>query len=83
VQRDSVFSEKILRNYFTCIRKVGTMWKKSDGFFGSWQQRFVVLSNAGLIYFKVEKMKKEDDLQPQNFKPLHDFVLQEVPESVS
>ena len=28
-------------------------------------------------------MKKEDDLKPQNFKPLTDFVLVEVPESVS
>ena len=82
-QRDQNFAGKIMRNYFVCIRKVGTLWKKSEGFFGNWQQRFVVLSNAGLIYFKVDKMKREDDLQPQNFKPLHDFVLVEVPESVS
>ena len=64
-----------MRNYFTTIRKVGTLMKKSEGFFGSWEQRFVVLSNAGLIYFKVDNMKKEDDLKPQNFKPLNDFVL--------
>ena len=51
-----------MRNFFTCIRKVGTLFKKSEGFFGSWEQRFVVLTNAGLIYFKVDKMKKEDDL---------------------
>lgn len=82
-QRDSAYALKITRNYFTCIRKAGTLWKKSEGFFGNWQQRFVVLSNAGLIYFKVDSMKKEDDLKPQNFKPLHDFVLIEVPESVS
>ena len=63
-ERDSAFAGKITRNYFSCIRKVGTLWKKSEGFFGNWQQRFVVLSNAGLIYFKVDKMKKEDDLQP-------------------
>ena len=82
-QRDSAFAGRILRNYFTCIRKCGTLWKKSEGFFGNWQQRYVVLCNAGLIYFKGEKMKKEDDLSPQNFKPLSDFVLVEVPESVS
>ena len=68
-----------MRNYFVCIRKVGVLEKKSDGFFGSWQERFVVLTNAGLIYFKVGKMKSEDDLVPQNFKPLNDFVLIEAP----
>ena len=82
-QRDPAFAGKIIRNYFATIRKVGTLWKKSEGFFGSWEQRFVVLTNAGLIYFKVGNMKKEDDLKPQNFKPLTDFVLVEVPESVS
>lgn len=83
LQRDTAFTNKVLRNYFVCIRKVGTLYKKSEGFFNTWQERFVVLSNAGLIYFKVDQMKKEDDLQPQNFKPLNDFVLVEVPESVS
>ena len=82
-QRDPSFTQKVMRNYFTCIRKVGSLEKKSDGFLGSWQKRFVVLCNAGLIYFKADKMKKMDDLVPQNFKPLNDFVLQEVPESVS
>ena len=33
-----------------------------------------MLSNAGLVYFKVEEMKKESDLEPKNFKPLTDFV---------
>ena len=42
-----------------------------------------MLTNAGLVYFKVDNMKKEEDLVPQNFKPLNDFVLQEVPQSVS
>ena len=42
-----------------------------------------MLTNAGLVYFKVDEMKKEEDLEPQNFKPLSDFVLVEVPESVS
>ena len=34
-----------------------------------------MLTNAGLIYFKVDEMKKEEDLEPQNFKPLNDFVI--------
>lgn len=81
LQREPLFTNKVLRNYFTCIRKVGTLWKKSEGFFGNWQQRFVVLSNAGLIYFKVDAMTQKDDLAPQNFKPLNDFVIQECEES--
>ena len=78
-QRDGQFAGKIMRNYFANIRKVGTLTKKSEGFFGNWQERFVVLTNAGLIYFKKDNMRKEEDLVPQNFKPLNDFVLQEVP----
>ena len=62
--KDSVFTMKVLRNYFTLIRKVGSLWKRGAGFFGSWQQRFVVLTNAGLVYFKVDEMKKEEDLEP-------------------
>ena len=51
-QRDGNFANKIMGNYFACIRKVGTLTKKSEGFFGNWQERFVVLTNAGLVYFK-------------------------------
>ena len=72
-----------MRNYFTCIRKVGPVWIRSDGMFGSWSLRFVVLCNAGMIYFKVDTMRKEDDLKPKNFRPLNDFVLHEVPIEVS
>ena len=81
--KDSVFTMKVLRNYFTLIRKVGSLWKRGSGFFGSWQQRFVVLTNAGLIYFKVDEMKKEEDLEPQNFKPLNDFVISPATMEVS
>ena len=61
--KDPVFTNKVLRNYFTLIRKVGTLWKRGGGFFGSWQQRFVVLTNAGLMYFRVDEMKKEEQTQ--------------------
>ena len=83
LQRDAAFTNKVMRNYFTCIRKVGTLDKKSPGFLGRWQKRFVVLSNAGLIYFKVGDMQSKDDLAPQQFKPLNDFVIKEVSEQVS
>merc|ERR1711893_247099 len=72
---DPVFTNKVLRNYFTLIRKVGTLWKRGGKIMNSWQQRFVVLTNAGLVYFKVDEMRKEEDLEPQNFKPLNDFVI--------
>ena len=72
---DPVFTNKVLRNYFTLIRKVGTLWKRGGKIMNQWQQRFVVLTNAGLVYFKVDEMRKEEDLEPQNFKPLNDFVI--------
>jgi len=75
--KDPVFTSKVLRNYFTLIRKVGPLWKYGGKMFGSWQERFVVITNAGLVYFKVDEMRKEEDLEPQNFKPLNDFVIQE------
>ena len=72
-----------MRNYFTCIAKVGPLLKKSEGLFGGWQERFCVLTNAGLLYFKVDKMQDKGDLAPQNFKPLNDFIIQEIPVEVS
>jgi hypothetical protein len=36
VQRDPGFANKVMRNFFICIRKVGTLAKKSDSFFGHW-----------------------------------------------
>lgn len=31
-----------------------------------------------MLYFKAEQMKKDTELEPQNFKPLCDFVVAEV-----
>ena len=74
--RDQKLANRILKNYFSCIRKVGVLTKKQESsFFDKWDQRFVVLSNAGLIYFSSEKLQTEEDLKPQNFKPLNDFVV--------
>lgn len=64
LKRDPQFTNKVLRNYFTCIKKIGPLWKKSEGMFGGWQQRFCVLSNAGLVYFKVDHMEKKGDMTP-------------------
>lgn len=84
VLRDPLFSQRILKNYFSCIRKVGVLVKKQEGsFFGVWDSRFVVLTNAGFMYFKAEQLKNESDMQPQNFKPLNDFCVHKVPAEVS
>ena len=64
LKRDPVFTNKVLQNYFTCINKVGPLDKKSEGMFGGWQRRFCVLSNAGLVYFKIDTMDKKGDLTP-------------------
>lgn len=37
-----------------------------------------MLTNAGMLYFKAEQMKKDTELEPQNFKPLCDFVVVEM-----
>jgi len=64
-QRDPRLTNRIVRNYFSCIRKVGVLLKKQESaFFDSWDSRFVVLTNAGLLYFGKEQLKTEKDLVP-------------------
>jgi hypothetical protein len=63
--RDSKFTERLTKNYFSCIRKVGILSKREErSWLGTWDNRFVVLTNAGFIYFKGESIKGEDDLKP-------------------
>jgi len=82
--RDPKLANRILKNYFSCIRKVGVLVKKQEGSWtGKWDSTFVVLTNAGFIYFESETLKEEKDLKPRNFKPLNDFVVTAVPPSVS
>jgi len=49
--------------------KTGIVQKKSEGAFVSWEERFLVLANCGLLYFK----KGED--QPKKFKSLNNFIV--------
>ena len=49
--------------------KTGIVHKKSEGAFVSWEERFLVLANCGLLYFK----KGED--QPKKFKSLNNFIV--------
>jgi hypothetical protein len=36
-----------------------------------------------MLYFKADQMKKDTELEPQNFKPLCDFVVAELNNPVS
>lgn len=63
--RDPRLTNRILKNYFSCIRKVGILVKRQESsFFDKWDSRFVVLTNAGLLYFANEKLLTESDLVP-------------------
>ena len=83
ITRDRPFTFRVTTNYFTMVKKCGPLAKFRDSLIGAWQMRYTVLTNAGLLYFKAEEMKKDSDLEPQNFKPMCDFVVCEVPQSVS
>ena len=55
--RDPMFTNRLVRNYFSCIRKVGILMKKEErSWLGKWDSRFVVLTNAGFIYFNSESL---------------------------
>lgn len=52
------------------VLKSGVVHKKSQGTFNiSWEERFLVLCNCGLLYFK----RGED--QPKKFKSLNNFIV--------
>lgn len=77
--RDKPFVMRICKNYFSCVRKAGLVMKRFEAsWLGTWEYRFVVLTNAGFIYFKSKQLLTDQDLVPKNFKPLNDFVVQEV-----
>ena len=55
--RDHLFTNKIVRNYFSVVKKVGILMKKEErSWVGKWEPRFVVLTNAGFIYFNGESL---------------------------
>lgn len=83
ISRDRPFTFRVTTNYFTMVKKCGPLAKFHDALISSWKTRYAVLTNGGLIQFKAEEMKKDSDLEPQNFKPLCDFVVTEVPEQKS
>lgn len=74
--RDPAFVDRLSKNYFSCVRKSGVLQKRGEtSWFGSWENRYVILTNAGLLYFEGKMIQSKGDLKPQNFKPLNDFVV--------
>ena len=53
---DLRFASIIVNNPMIDTIRTGIVLKKSDGNWGGWDERFLVLCNCGLLYFK----KNED-----------------------
>jgi len=62
---DKKFAKNVVENPLIQLLKSGIIWKKSDGAFNKWEERFLLLSNCGLLYFK------SGHAQPQKFKLLN------------
>lgn len=82
--RDKHFILRLTKNYFSCIRKAGPLMKRSEtSYFNKWENRYVVLTNAGFVYFGSKSITSDEDIIPKKFKPLNDFVVADVPPNVS
>ena len=67
---DPQFLHLILKNPFSNVVMSGKLAKKSVGLIERWQDRFVVLTNAGMIQFKVEHAQKAEFEEPTKFKEI-------------
>lgn len=67
---DEGYSKMVVENPLIQLLRTGPVFKKSDGMMNSWEQRFLMITNCGLLYFK-----KGND-QPQKFKSLNNFIIQ-------
>lgn len=67
---DPDYAQSVLDNPMIQIKKSGVIWKKSEGMFNQWEERFLVLTNCGLLYFK------KGSEQPQKFKLLNNFLIE-------
>lgn len=63
--RDPAFVARLSRNYFSCVRKSGVLKKRGEtSWFGSWEERYVILTNAGMLYFEGKMIQSKGDLKP-------------------
>ena len=50
---DREYAESVRENPLVLLAKSGTVYKKSEGAtFAKWEERFLLLTNCGLLYFK-------------------------------
>ena len=69
---DPEFADAVVNNAMIQLLKSGVVQKKSESqsmFGGGWEERFMCLTNCGLLYFA----KGQD--QPKKFKPLNNFIF--------
>ena len=69
---DPAFTDAVVNNAMIQCLKTGIVQKKSDSggmFGGGWEERFMCLTNCGLLYFA----RGQD--QPKKFKALNNFIF--------
>lgn len=69
---DPDFADAVVNNAMIQLLKTGVVYKKSESsglFGGGWEERFMCLTNCGLLYFA----KGQD--QPKKFKALNNFIF--------
>jgi len=49
---DKYYVARLTKNYFSCIRKAGLLMKKHEkSWTNKWEYRYIILTNAGFIFF--------------------------------
>lgn len=71
---DTEVTQYIIDNPLVQVLKSGVVWKKSEGTFRRWTQRYCILTNGGLIYFKT------NSTQPQKFMLLNNYIVKALSE---
>jgi len=71
---DEEVADYIINNPLIQLLKSGIIYKKSEGALQRWQERFMLLTNCGILYFK------PNSLQPQKFKLLNNFIVKPLEE---
>ena len=49
---DKKFADNVIQNPLIQVLKTGVVFKKSEGKFHKWEERFFLLCDCGLLYFK-------------------------------
>lgn len=66
---DLPYAKSIINSPLILLLKSGIVYKRSEGTFEQWKERFLMLSNCGLLYFKKGAM------QPAKYKLLNNFIV--------